>query len=336
MMRAAVAVVVALSARSSCAVSAKCTAGSSDSNDIFPRSPPSITTTSVGITSSGAPPSALSPCASQCLNMLAANSACLIPNVACVCTHLLLRIQFRDCLLECPVPEWQSAVSMVESQCPGPPALSPCTAGCLDLVVTNSACHIQTNVTCMCTDTFQVQYTSCLWGDCFADERNTALALARSQCAAVSRSVAAAPSATEIAPSGVIDAPHSPAVSHALLASTTAAPIDVSPVSSIFPSRSPATPLTVVAGRSTTGPEKSFSSSSAITFSPMASPPVSIDPEHVLPPNSAAEIFPLSAADTYTSTSTSPTVSNGRCVSLRGMAMGLPLAALVMGGLGLL
>ncbi|KAJ6572519.1 hypothetical protein DFH09DRAFT_1362456 [Mycena vulgaris] len=322
--------------RSSSAASDKHTASSHRS--VVASSPSDIATASVGVPSSA---NALSPCASGCLSIIAANSDCLIPtDLECMCRNPIFEDDFTGCLWACSTSERQPAVNIFESYCTwgsfrtgssgtSSAAISPCAAGCLGIVAINSVCLIPTNVTCMCTDmTFQAQYTSCLRGECFTDEVDTALALAGSQCLAASRSIPPAPPATDLS-SPSIDISNAPGTSLAVLG--TAALTDISPRST---SRSTPASLPVVAGKTTTSTENSRSSSAITslptTSLPTASPSVSHDTAPFLPSNSAAELSPISAPNTSPSTTARAGAHKGIMLNIRSTGMGIAWSALLL------
>ncbi|KAF7304106.1 CFEM domain-containing protein [Mycena indigotica] len=76
-------------------------------------------------------------------------------------------------------------------------ALTPCVIGCLTAAAVDTPCSTFTNVTCACTNAdFQFKATSCMQGECKAEELSAAVGIQQAQCSALSLSATAPPTAT--------------------------------------------------------------------------------------------------------------------------------------------
>ncbi|KAJ6572515.1 hypothetical protein DFH09DRAFT_1312798 [Mycena vulgaris] len=211
----------------------------------------------------------------------------------------------------CIEPLWPRSLGY-----PPDDSLSPCASGCNNAAAANSACFIPWNKIFLCADaTFRDKLISCLQSECSAPEMNTALILLLSQCVAVSRSVAASPTTTNIPPSS--EPSRSPAASLAMFT-----------VSSIDTFRPPTPSLAVITGPSTTA-TKQPPSSSPSAMSP--SLVIILTTVPLLPPSSV-DISHTSAADTVPSTTADAPATNRGCASIHGMGIRVALASMVLGG----
>ncbi|KAK7045186.1 CFEM domain-containing protein [Favolaschia claudopus] len=105
-------------------------------------------------------------------------------------------------------------------------ALQPCALNCIVAAAGATECNVPTNFTCACTNAdFQAMANSCLTLECKPDELGVAMGLQAQQCAALSLSATARPTATApFTPSNpAMDISGSPSASNSASGNTGAA-----------------------------------------------------------------------------------------------------------------
>ncbi|KAJ7302827.1 hypothetical protein DFH08DRAFT_945516 [Mycena albidolilacea] len=118
----------------------------------------------------------------------------------------------------------------------GTTGIAPCVLNCLAAAANATECGVPTNLTCACTNPdFQFKSRSCLQAECKPDDLVAALGLQQQQCAPLSLSATASPSAT---------APFTPSNAGADIS---AAPTGSSAGSSGSPSSTPGSALSLFA-----------------------------------------------------------------------------------------